>query len=37
MTQKELDFTIELAASEGWNPGLHDSDCFYAADNNGFF
>ena len=21
---------------EGWNPGIHDADCFYAADPNGF-
>jgi GNAT superfamily N-acetyltransferase len=37
MLQNELDFAIELAASEGWNPGLYDRDCFYAADKTGFF
>ncbi|MDV6344999.1 GNAT family N-acetyltransferase [Nitrosomonas sp. Is37] len=37
MSRKEFDFAIELAASEGWNPGLNDGDCFYAADNSGFF
>lgn len=37
MSQNELDFAIDLAISEGWNPGLYDRDCFYAADNNGFF
>lgn len=37
MTKKELDFAIELAASEGWNPGLQGSDCFYAANKSGFF
>jgi hypothetical protein len=26
-----------LAAAEGWNPGLHDAHCFYAADPHGFF
>ena len=36
MIKSELDFAIELAAIEGWNPGLYDSDCFYAADKNGF-
>ncbi|MEO1093428.1 MAG: GNAT family N-acetyltransferase [Cyanobacteria bacterium J06638_28] len=36
MTRCELDFAIEWAAAEGWNPGLHDADCFYAADPNGF-
>jgi hypothetical protein len=37
MMKNELDFAIELAAAEGWNPGLQDRDCFYAADRNGFF
>ncbi|WP_074701922.1 GNAT family N-acetyltransferase [Nitrosomonas ureae] len=37
MMQNEIDFAIELATTEGWNPGLHDRDCFYAADRNGFF
>jgi hypothetical protein len=37
MMRNELDFAIELAAIEGWNPGLQDGDCFYEADNNGFF
>ena len=32
MTGAELDFAIDLAAAEGWNPGLHDADAFYAAD-----
>lgn len=36
MTRKEVDIAIDWAASEGWNPGLHDADCFYAADPNGF-
>ena len=27
---------IEWAAREGWNPGLHDADCFHAADPDGF-
>lgn len=33
----ELDFALELAAQEGWNPGLHDAQCFHAADPRGFF
>jgi GNAT superfamily N-acetyltransferase len=37
MTRNELDFAIELAANEGWNPGLHDADCFYRTDPQGFF
>lgn len=36
MTRGELDVAIAWAAAEGWNPGLHDADCFYGADPNGF-
>lgn len=36
MRPEELDFAIELAAAEGWNPGLHDAAAFYAADPEGF-
>jgi GNAT superfamily N-acetyltransferase len=36
MTRGELDLAIELAAREGWNPGLHDAECFYRADPEGF-
>lgn len=35
-TREELDIAIEWAAKEGWNPGLHDGDSFYATDPNGF-
>ena len=24
-----MDFAIQLAAKEGWNPGLHDAECFF--------
>lgn len=27
---------LRWAAQEGWNPGLHDADAFYAADPHGF-
>lgn len=37
MSREDLDIAIEWAAAEGWNPGLHDADCFYSADRNGFF
>ncbi|WP_239112451.1 GNAT family N-acetyltransferase [Halomicronema sp. CCY15110] len=37
MTREDLDLAINWAAAEGWNPGLHDADCFYAADPSGFF
>lgn len=32
----EVELTLELAAREGWNPGLHDAACFAAADAQGF-
>lgn len=34
---RRLGLTIDLAANEGWNPGLHDADAFWAADPGGFF
>ena len=37
MTKEEFQTAIEWAVSEGWNPGLHDIDCFYKTDPNGFF
>jgi hypothetical protein len=36
-TENDVDFMIDLAAKEGWNPGLHDKKPFFAADPNGFF
>lgn len=36
MTRSEIDMAIDWAEVEGWNPGIHDSDCFYSADPNGF-
>jgi ribosomal protein S18 acetylase RimI-like enzyme len=32
----EMPLVIEFAAREGWNPGLHDAECFHAADPGGF-
>jgi GNAT superfamily N-acetyltransferase len=37
MRQADLALALEWAAAEGWNPGLHDAHCFYAADPQGFF
>ncbi|MDC0336476.1 GNAT family N-acetyltransferase, partial [Pseudodesulfovibrio sp.] len=37
MSRQDVDFAIRLAAKEGWNPGLSDAECFYAADPEGFF
>ena len=35
-TRREVDIALDWAAEEGWNPGLHDADCYYSADPNGF-
>lgn len=37
MTQEELGTAVAWAAEEGWNPGLHDADCFWPVDPEGFF
>lgn len=37
MTRADIGLAVEWAAGEGWNPGLHDADAFFAADPNGFF
>jgi GNAT superfamily N-acetyltransferase len=36
MRREELAFAIDLAAREGWNPGLNDAECFFSADPDGF-
>jgi GNAT superfamily N-acetyltransferase len=36
MTRQEINIAVDWAAAEGWNPGLYDADCFYAADPGGF-
>jgi ribosomal protein S18 acetylase RimI-like enzyme len=33
----EMNLLIDWAAAEGWNPGLSDAECFFAADPQGFF
>ncbi len=37
MLPAELDIAVQWAEREGWNPGLQDARCFYAADPEGFF
>jgi ribosomal protein S18 acetylase RimI-like enzyme len=37
MSAHEVALAVEWAALEGWNPGLHDAECFRAADPQGFF
>ena len=36
MTRAELDELVEWAAQEGWNPGLHDADAYWATDPAAF-
>lgn len=36
MRRDELDTAVDLAAAEGWNPGVHDATAFWAADPEGF-
>jgi hypothetical protein len=36
MTRDDVRLALAWAASEGWNPGLHDADAFLAADPRGF-
>ena len=30
MTRPEVDQLVDWAAREGWNPGLHDAELFWA-------
>lgn len=36
MEREEIATALDWAAAEGWNPGLHDAPCFYAADKQAF-
>ncbi len=36
MTRPEQGWAVDQAADEGWNPGLHDADPFFAQDPSGF-
>ncbi|WP_425614167.1 GNAT family N-acetyltransferase [Anatilimnocola sp. NA78] len=36
MQAAEVTQLVEWAAKEGWNPGLHDAQAFYATDADGF-
>ena len=37
MTRQDVQLAIDWAQREGWNPGLHDADCFFKSDPHGFF
>jgi GNAT superfamily N-acetyltransferase len=36
MTRSEVNELVDWAAGEGWNPGLHDADVFWATDPEAF-
>ena len=36
LERQEVEYAVELAAKEGWNPGLSDAAAFHAADPMGF-
>ncbi len=36
MTRSEVDELVDWAAAEGWNPGLHDAELFWATDQEAF-
>ena len=36
MGRREVNIAVDRATREGWNPGLNDTECFYAADQEGF-
>ena len=36
MTRSEVDELVSWAAQEGWNPGLHDAELFWATDPDAF-
>jgi GNAT superfamily N-acetyltransferase len=36
MRREEVDDLVDWAAAEGWNPGLHDAQIFWATDPEGF-
>lgn len=36
MTRDEVDLLVDWAAQEGWNPGLHDAEVFWANDPDAY-
>ncbi|HWR38700.1 MAG TPA: GNAT family N-acetyltransferase [Patescibacteria group bacterium] len=36
MSAQEVSLAVKWAALEGWNPGIHDAQCFFSADQQGF-
>ncbi len=36
LTADEVQYAVDWAGREGWNPGIHDAECFYSTDPGGF-
>ncbi|MEX0327938.1 MAG: GNAT family N-acetyltransferase [Ruegeria sp.] len=36
LSQAEVQHSVDWAGREGWNPGVHDAECFYPTDPGGF-
>jgi len=36
LTADELQHAVDWAGREGWNPGVHDAECFHATDPDGY-
>ena len=36
LTEAELKTSVDWAAAEGWNPGLHDAEVFWRTDPEGY-
>jgi GNAT superfamily N-acetyltransferase len=36
-TKRQAQLAVDWARQEGWNPGIHDADCFFKTDPEGFF
>ena len=37
MKPEEVNIAVAWARQEGWNPGIHDGECFFKVDPSGFF
>ncbi|MDD4566732.1 MAG: hypothetical protein PHU37_02395 [Methanoculleus chikugoensis] len=35
MNRREVEIAVDRAGQEGWNPGVHDAEAFYAVDPGG--
>ncbi|WP_256713029.1 hypothetical protein [Methanoculleus chikugoensis] len=35
MDRREVEIAVDRAGQEGWNPGVHDAEAFYAVDPGG--